>query len=1112
MGCKKGDNRLYYTIDEALAAFDPATVERGLDYYLNNHVLQLAGNAEGDIVSGRVKGSGSNIYTVNVNLFRQGNHLTVQSHCSCPVEHNCKHAMAVLLANARHYETNSSSTSGSNRKHQEIQNWLNALESRLTVKNVDTSNDVASNTVNRLLYVLEMVQLPNAQQLRVQYQSARQLKTGGWGKSTRYSPENIVNKGRAAFISTDDEKILRQVYARNIMDHVPFENLSASDGAVLLQKMLATGRCFWLDRNNIAVKPGPALKASTQWQLNRDGTQQLAFVTEDPVITVLPTTPPFYFYEAKGECGPLHIDVPEEAIALIQSAPAIDVQEVEKVAKKLKSLIPNLPSPAKVKVKTKTQVKPTVSAYFKMYRYEEAADYFYGTRTVTAPVIEIELDYAGIKTAIFSDEKILIQKNGNELVKVERDSLVERDIIDLMEELDIVPLRLIAMDDSLPENLFSLPYPEFVKEHDVWIDFMMRDLPVMERNGWQIQFADDFIYNISTVDQWHMEIDEDRNGQWFDLNLNVEVKGKSYNLVDIISSLMKHNPKLFSDTKRKDKEHPEQVFVRIKDGSLLSLPYERVAAIIKVLVDLYDHKGKPDTSLRLAKWRAAELGELQSTGLQWQGSEELKASAKRLQQFEGITPCDAPQGFNAQLRPYQKDGLAWLQFLAMYDFHGVLADDMGLGKTIQALAHILEEKNNEHLTKPVLVVAPTSLMFNWRHETEQFAPGLKLLTLHGPERSQYFDVIAEQDIVLTTYSLLGRDEEILLAQEWHMVILDEAQNIKNFKTKASKTACQLTAKHRLCLSGTPLENHLGELWSMFHFLMPGLLGDEKQFRQLFRTPIEKQGDTDRAQRLAKRLAPFMLRRTKDEVVKELPPKTEIIQSVALEGAQRDLYETIRVSMQKKVRDSFKQLGVNKSHIIVLDALLKLRQICCDPRLLKMQAGVQKMQSAKLSLLMQLLPELLEEGRKILLFSQFTSMLSLIEEELTLLKIDYVKLTGSTRNREKPITDFQNGKVPLFLISLKAGGTGLNLTAADTVIHYDPWWNPAVEAQATDRAHRIGQDKPVFVYKLLTEDTVEAKIQKLQESKKKLADGLFDSSGKGKLPGPEDLEALFEPLG
>ncbi len=400
-------------------------------------------------------------------------------------------------------------------------------------------------------------------------------------------------------------------------------------------------------------------------------------------------------------------------------------------------------------------------------------------------------------------------------------------------------------------------------------------------------------------------------------------------------------------------------------------------------------------------------------------------------------------------------------------------------------------------------------MFNWQAEIQRFSPKLSVLLLHGAKRSQYHDKIGEYDVILTTYPLLARDKEVLLAHEFHLLILDEAQAIKNPHSQAAHIVIQLKAKHRLCMTGTPMENHLGELWSLFHFLMPGFLGTEKQFKMLFRTPIEKYQDEDRRKHLARIVSPFLLRRKKTDVVQELPEKNIILQTVELDTKQRDLYETVRLSMQKKLRESIKKMGLARSHIMILDALLKLRQICCDPRLLKEDKKAHNLPSAKLTLLMSMIPELVAEGRRILLFSQFTGMLNLIEQALNTIQIPYTILTGQTRDRKRSVEAFQSGSVPLFLISLKAGGTGLNLTAADTVIHYDPWWNPAAENQATDRAHRIGQDKKVFVYRMVTQGTVEEKIVELQQRKHALAESLLNNNVKS---GPafslDDLKILI----
>ncbi|MFL6607101.1 MAG: DEAD/DEAH box helicase, partial [Pseudomonas sp.] len=498
--------------------------------------------------------------------------------------------------------------------------------------------------------------------------------------------------------------------------------------------------------------------------------------------------------------------------------------------------------------------------------------------------------------------------------------------------------------------------------------------------------------------------------------------------------------------------------------------------------------------------------------LRWEGGEHIRSLAQRLRDIKDYTAA-APKGLNATLRPYQLEGLSWMQSLRQLEVGGILADDMGLGKTLQTLAHILSEKHAGRLDRPCMVVMPTSLIPNWLDEASHFTPQLKVLALYGAGRKKHFERLADYDLILTTYALLPKDVERLKAQPLHVLILDEAQYIKNPTSKAAQAARELDARQRLCLSGTPLENHLGELWSLFHFLLPGWLGDIKSFNRDYRVPIEKRGSDVRLQHLNGRIKPFLLRRTKEQVATELPPKTEIIHWVELSDAQRDVYETMRLAMDKKVRDEITRKGVARSQIIILEALLKLRQVCCDLRLISDAAlPARGSSSGKLDSLMEMLEELFEEGRRVLLFSQFTSMLALIEEELKKRGVEYAILTGQTRDRRTPVKEFQSGKRQIFLISLKAGGVGLNLTEADTVIHYDPWWNPATENQATDRAYRIGQEKPVFVYKLIARGTVEEKIQLLQKEKSDLAAGVLDGrvAGDWKLQN-EDIEALFAPL-
>jgi superfamily II DNA or RNA helicase len=648
-----------------------------------------------------------------------------------------------------------------------------------------------------------------------------------------------------------------------------------------------------------------------------------------------------------------------------------------------------------------------------------------------------------------------------------------------------------------------------------WLPFLAEGVARLEAHGIAVEIAEDFPYQLARPDNWFADVEEAPDSDWFSLDLGVMIGGERISLVAPLVNLITAQPQLLQ--RLAGMAETEQVLLALDARRVLPVPVKRLRAWLLPLLEFLDDE-RPDGRPRLSRHHAAMLAALDAMPTHWLGGERLRGIGARLKDFSGIAAVAPAPTFRTALRHYQQDGLNWLQFLREYDLAGILADDMGLGKTVQTLAHLQLEKHGGRAACPSLVIAPTSLMANWRNEAAQFAPDLKVLTLHGPDRAGRFAAIADADIILTTYPLLVRDRETLLQQQFHFLVLDEAQFIKNPKAQAHQVARKLKARHRLSLTGTPLENHLGELWAHFDFLMPGFLGTRKRFVKVFRTPIEKQGDPLARQMLAERVRPFLLRRTKELVLAELPPITEIVRWVELEGGQRDIYESLRVVFDKKLREVLLEKGVGQSQIMILDALLKLRQVCCDPRLVKLDAAraiVNKGHagSAKLTLLLEMVEELLDEGRKILLFSQFTSMLTLIEAALDKQGIRYAKLTGQTRDRETPIADFQEGRVPLFLISLKAGGTGLNLTAADTVIHYDPWWNPAVEEQATARAHRIGQDKPVFVYKLMTQGTVEEKILALQARKKGLADQLI-TGGKGgqHLIGAADLDVLFQPLG
>ena len=644
--------------------------------------------------------------------------------------------------------------------------------------------------------------------------------------------------------------------------------------------------------------------------------------------------------------------------------------------------------------------------------------------------------------------------------------------------------------------------------------FAAHAVPQLKALGWRVEIDPDYPWQVVGAESTmyaSAEPDPDRP-DWFGLELGVEVDGQRIDLLPALLDLLDGSADLASLTR------PTRrcVAVRVDDKRWLPVPPGRLKLLAKVLVELYRNGPKLSAPASRAPLIAELCSGLHDGGarpMRWVGDTKIRDQACSL----ALGPVDAgafspPVGLAADLRPYQREGVAWMQNLRAHGASGILADDMGLGKTLQTIAHVLLEKQQGRLDRPAMIVTLTSLVGNWQREIAKFAPALTVTTFHGPDRHARLPTLASHDVVITTYPLVARDRDELAKLPLHLLVLDEAHAIKNHDAQASEAVRKLDARNRVCLSGTPIENHLGELWSLFDFLMPSLLGAREEFHMQFRVPIEDTGDKVRLDALRERVKPYILRRTKDAVAPELPAKTQLVRAVELSGEQRELYESIRVAAHADVRAHIKQRGLAGSTIAILDALLKLRQVCCDPRLVTVDAAKEVTGSAKLDVLLEMVTSGLADGRRILIFSQFARMLGLISEGLLARGIGHVALTGHTPDRQKPIDAFQQGRADVFLISLKAGGAGLNLVGADTVIHYDPWWNPAAQAQATDRAHRIGQTKPVFVHDLIVAGSVEERMLSLQKHKRQLANAILD---RGNAPAPQlterDVDDLLAPL-
>jgi superfamily II DNA or RNA helicase len=1071
----------------------------------------------------KVQGSAPQPYEVILKCWVHARQVFMNASCSCPMLENCKHIYAVLLAARDQSPSAPHSSLGAPRPASrprpvpapqlspEWKQWLNRItKGALKESREDSSPSSGLDSARRLLYVLK----PSGKggSGAVEFYEARFAPNGVVKSKNQVLLLNLLHASAGGFLLASDRALLRQIFLIQDGGHSFSAELKGPAGAALLGEIVATGRCYWMSlrRNGPPLSLGAPRVAQPVWRADKRGWQEPVFEVT-PAAAVLTLPPPWYVDEEQGCCGPLETPLPPEAAAEWLLAPKLSPEQSSLLSQALPArAMASLPLPLKIEIETIPTAPPVLCLRLETTDRPEQFTYFDEDQPEQCHLAHLEFDYGSCRVSARNQQAVIEHFAEGRLRRVQRDLRAEQ----------AARAKLAAIGFQDADEVYFLRSDSLrgvltFDDDTAWMEFILQHAPKLQTEGWRIEMDPSFSFRLAQPEEWYADAQPGSGMNWFTAEIGVQLDGQKVNLLPILLQHFARHQDLFGPAILSQLDEKGHVLVPLPDGRRLPFPVARLKLMLGVLTDLFEPKALDENGrLRLTKLRAAELsGTTGAAAFRWLGGDALRQLNEKLRDFRSIRAVAPPSGLQASLRGYQQEGLNWLQFLREYDLAGILADDMGLGKTVQALAHLLEEKSSGRADRPSLVVAPTSLMTNWRQETERFAPALKLLVLHGQDRKQYFEKLKDYDLIITSYALLPRDEAILAREQFHLIILDEAQYIKNPKTKYAQIVCQLSARHHLCLTGTPMENHLGELWSQFNFLLPGFLGGELQFRRLFRAPIEKGGDLPRRDMLARRIGPFVLRRRKQDVAAELPPKTEIRQNVELAGAQRDLYETIRLAMHARVQAEVSRKGLSRAHIIILDALLKLRQVCCDPRLVKLDAARAVAESAKLELLMDLVPEMLAEGRRILLFSQFTSMLALIQEQLAAASIPYVLLTGETTDRATPVQKFQNGQVPLFLISLKAGGTGLNLTAADTVIHYDPWWNPAVETQATDRAHRIGQTKSVFVYKLITVGTVEEKILALQERKRGLVEGLLDERRKETPPlTPEDLQVLFAPLG
>jgi len=910
---------------------------------------------------------------------------------------------------------------------------------------------------------------------KLSFYKSKILKNGFIGKGTKLDGYKVVNSySYPELKNEEDENILAMASA--LYSHYRFnyseDSLSGTLGYMLAKEVLLTNRCYF-DCNKLPLQfQAEPFHVVYDFKLYR-GEFTLKSNIDKTEYRVIETTPPLLMDIKENRVYELDVDI--ELYRQLLNAPKIDKEDIGKVFTAVSKTAPNIEihTPKTISTK-KIETKPTPKISFK--------DSFF----------KLNFLYETYSLKYFPRDALRTFYEENQKIELTKDLGYEDKVKERLESFGFV-------FQNVNNDLYV-----FLNEHKrqeqllIWKEFLNFHMPKLQEEGWVIERDEAFEMTFESAS--NVVVESENVNNWFTLSFNLEFNGVSQPIAPLVTSIIAE----FDDFS----QMPEIINIEVSKNHFVEVSSKQIQPIIKTIVELFDKKDKSE-KLEISAYDS-HLIEFMDEDVIWRGSKEILELSNKLKNFKGIKKVEPPKCLNANLREYQQEGLNWLNFLYEFKFGGILADDMGLGKTVQTLAHISRLKEEGKLTNPSLIVMPTSLIANWKNEAKKFTPNLRVLSLHGNDRADRFDDIENYDILLTTYPLVVKDQKRFNEYKFFYIILDEAQKIKNPKTQMAIALKTFKSDYRLALSGTPIENHLGELWSIFSFLMPGFLESLSFFRMYYQTPIEKEHNFERQNLLNRRVQPFMVRRTKEKVADELPEKSEIIKYTQFESAQSKLYESIRVTMEKKVQEAVREKGLGSSHITLLDALLKLRQVCCDPSLLKIEEAQKVQESAKLELLLDLVDELLQEGRKILIFSQFTSMLAIIEEKIKEQEISYTKLTGSTRNREEVLETFTSGKADIFLISLKAGGVGLNLVEADTVIHDDPWWNPAVENQATDRVHRIGQTKAVFVYKLIVENTIEQKILELQTRKQAIQDAIYDTDNQQEninFSGNELLELL-----
>ncbi len=968
-----------------------------------------------------------------------------------------------------------------------------------------------SSSGQRLVYLLDT---DARNRLCVEVQLTRLLNRNAFRPAPVKRLMELMRDQFSEYLAEEDRRLLTRLAQHESREGVA---LAGEEGRELLGAIVESGRAFLAAGRGGRLRWVDPAEARPGWEGVDGDRWKPVLAAGAEAAGVWATVPPVRFGPGAKTDHVAEVRVPEWPAPLAGAWLRAEPMEADEAARFIAKLVnrhPGSPVPAPEGVELEDEsVRPVPR--LRVLR-KEALPTTAATRLITLHdllLARLEFQY-GPRAVPWDDSRPEIAfREGSRARRVSRDTAFESEALVRLKELGFAP-----KPPDPAAGLFDFHKGDFILADETpggWETLLRRAFPALRKDGWEIEDPPDFALKTTSGEaDWYSGFSPS-GAQWFTFEAGLRHEGRRVPVIPLIRDFLLRHADESDEALREHFARSTFALQEAGDSGCILLPGGKIRDIFESLFEL--RRGVPlnGGGVRMGVWRAAELA-LDGVADE-EPDERTAAMAARLRTWLGrddiLKPPPGLPGDLAALRDYQRRALGWMDFLRDTGTGGILADDMGLGKTFQVLAHLRHQQHAGRLGKPALVVAPVSVMENWLREADARTPSLRVRLYHGAGRGAPDP--ASADLFVTSYGHLRQDTDLLAEVEWSAVILDEAQAIKNPASQSFAAATRLRAGHRLALSGTPVENHPGELWALMHFAFPGFLGTEEHFRQYFpRGASDEAAERARenAAWLASRIAPFVLRRRKDDVASELPPKTEIEHILPLSDLQARAYEALRVQLNRDIRDILERRGMAQSTVFVLDALLRLRLLCCDPRLRGEGGGeATTADSAKLTRLLELLDELVAEGRRVLVFSQFTRMLDLIEAEITGRGWAFLRLTGDTPPAERPalVKAFNKGDTPVMLLSLKAGGVGINLTAADTVVHYDPWWNPAVEAQATDRVHRIGQDKPVFVHRLIAEGTVEEKIRALHARKQGLVDAIIEGLPADSVTLDEEtIEAFF----